>query len=51
MSTDWRETLIPDAFEKYDECDGCEVVIHGPQRANSPGGCHVTFCDDHEDDW
>lgn len=42
--------LIPQAFEKYEECDDCEVTIHGPRRMNSPGGCHVELCNEHQEE-
>lgn len=43
------EDIVPDAFEKYKDCPDCEVSVHGPQRANSPGGCHVELCLQHRD--
>lgn len=42
--------LIPTAFEKYVECDDCDVSVHGPRRVNSPGGCHVELCETHTEE-
>jgi len=47
--TDARERLVPETFEKYEDCPDCEVTLHGPQRANSAGGCHVELCELHTD--